>query len=249
MRKLLSVAVLTVIALGQSAIGATTIQGKIPVTQAESAESGAKEIGDIVTDTSFVGISKEAKYMIEHGHFYVWRMMWDPLINNYNVNDRKNIRPELERYNLDEIEKIADNWQSVYAYHQLAIYNMAKATQSEEYFNKRDNPDRKEAIRIWEKCFNLSPTRCDNTVQISDYYKNQGDTAKALYWLEQGSSKSNNGYASLVLAKGILEGEPGYPKDKKRGLELARLAKQQLAARGITAYDKDVNYMLSKFDK
>lgn len=30
---------------------------------------------------------------------------------------------------------------------------------------------------------------------------------------------------------------------------MVRLAKQQLAARGITAYDQDVNYMLSKFGK
>ncbi|QIC72100.1 MULTISPECIES: hypothetical protein [Acinetobacter] len=218
-------------------------------TQAESAASGVKEVGDIVTDTSFVGISKEAKYMIEHGHFYVWRMMWEPLINNYNIKDRKNIRPELERDNLDKMEKVADTWQSVYALHQLAIYNMAKATVTEEYFNKRDNPDRKEAIRIWEKCFNLSPTRCDNTVQIFSYYENLDDTAKAVHWLEQGSSKSNNGFSSLLLAKGILEDKSGFPKDKKKGLELARLAKQQLAARGVTKYDQDVNYILSKFDK
>lgn len=210
MRKLLSAAVLTVIALGQSAIGATTIQGKIPVLEDELQHKDLK--ADIQRNVDLI--------------LFVYSHTSAMLVDGGELQLKPNLSDTEFQKRIAELEAVADKRQSIYLYDLISGLYAAKinATYPQGIFDAT-NPYAKKHIEYSKKCFATAPQNCDVSAYIGKYYMTIQQSDLSKQWFEK-SSANGNGYGTYLLANSYA------PVDKTKAIELYDLAIQQNTQNG-----------------
>lgn len=205
MRKLLSAAVLVVLTSGQSAIGATVIQGNIPVMQDELQHKDLRSDIQRNADLILFVYSHTNAMLVEGGELKL-----KPNLSNAEFQER-----------ITDLEAVSNKRQSIYLYDLISGLYAAKlnATNPQGIFDA-NNPYAQKHIEYSKKCFAMAPQNCDVSAYIGKYYMTTQQNDLGKQWLEK-SSANGNGYGTYLLANSYL------PADKAKAIELYDLAIQQ----------------------